>query len=170
MGVYLDGATDAVLVHDNEFTTSSIQVYVDASHLCVVSGNSFVAGTAAGVYLDGSNALVTGNTFPATGWNWGGIAVQNGSPVLRNNTFACLVGVDVFGGTPDVGTAAEPGGNSFVGCASYGLVHEGSLVVQAQGNVWKQTPPTSGVVLGVDITVQGTGSVVYGPGAGDHVP
>jgi len=159
--------TEAVTVRDNAFSGGFYAIRLDAGPLCEITDNVFAGGSNQALQLFGTTALVQGNSFTHGAHSDSAVWVFGGAPALRSNTFTSNVGVRISsGGAPDLGTADDLGMNNFAGVAGFAVKHEEATVVQARGNTWQHVPPTAGV----DIIVTGAGSVVYGPGAGDHVP
>lgn len=82
-----------------------------------------------------------------------GIDVEGGVLVLRRTDVVDNVGsgIEVDGGTVDLGTAADPGGNFFTGNGDFQLQDdrsEGAPTIAAYGNTWPQI--ISGVKTGPD--------------------
>jgi parallel beta-helix repeat protein len=188
--VYFQGTGGTPGVRDCVVNTNSVGVLLCKVDGAIVKGSSFLtgmgfpidavyAGSATsiesnvitgdgdlGVIADGTGGpTIKNNTFNnATGYTYGAIYSRS-SPKIRANKFQCANGVYVENAsTPDLGTAADPGGNDFSAVTTWGvkLVTSPSAVT-AIGNTWKHAPPTNGG----DIIVSPPGSVRWGTGATD---
>ena len=80
-------------------------------------------------------------------------------PVVRSNTFFNSLGILIGGdGNPDLGTESDRGRNDFRGIDGVCIQHDGGAEVWAVGNSWPNDPP----IMGVDIIIDGDGSVILG--------
>lgn len=111
-----------------------------------------------GVQNAGGSAFIVDNVFNNDAYTNGCLGLQD-SPVVRDNECNVTSGlaVRIFGGTPDLGTFVDPGGNLLGSQDAVGIVHQGSEFVNAQGNTWANDP----VSCKVDIELSGGGTVQY---------
>ena len=106
-----------------------------------VRGMYLLSGASPALSLTLSNLTVTGNTA-------GGITLSNGALTLRSSTLSnngAEGGLTLYGSAAaDLGTAASPGGNTFIGNSGPQLnsIVDAGRTVNAVGNVW--TPSVQG--------------------------
>ena len=160
-----------VTIDNNDFETPSLSVdgYSDA----VITNNRFTSTGLVGIQTQGSGSpTITGNTFTSTGFIVTAIlAGFSSTPKIRNNTFTLGVGPAVSiptasGSIPDLGTAADPGGNVFAVTGGLDFEHKGTASILAHGNTWSATPP----VCGAQIVITSTGFVEWGSGGAENCP
>ena len=191
-GVILENTGNPV-IENNVFDTSSYGVYTHCQGIATIQDNSF---TSPGIAVDtnGGAALIRRNTFTAQGSSaiqiagsprienntfissgyatYGALRVSSGSPVVRDNTFTLSGGPAVRidnDGFPDLGTAGEPGGNTFGGTNIETLrIETGGTVaeVYAIGNTWHAETPA----CGTEIVINNGATVYWGTGASDKCP
>lgn len=171
-GAYLLVCPDSVAIQDNEFILPAIplDLVLPVGTGTVVRRNYIAGSGQVGIQVQSGTPLIDSNSFLKPGGydTYGAIrcAFDNASPkVRRNQVQFCVLGVTILGGNPDLGTAGDPGLNTFV-VTGASVRHAGSAAVSAIGNVWPNSPPAGGV----DIVVTGTGSVRWGTGTGEIVP
>ena len=159
-GVYgCDGGTG--VVSDNHFITPALPVDIRGGGSCDVIDNLIEGNGQVGMQNQGGANLVAGNTFDQpTGYTYGCFSGGAGA-MLRDNDCNVATGmaIRVTGSqTLDLGTAGDLGGNILGTNNAVGIVVLDSADVHAMGNTWAN----GGVTCGVDIELQGTGSVTYG--------
>ncbi len=154
-----DGGTGVVA--ENHFVTPIQPVITSGGGSCDVLDN-WIEGSGQVGMVDAIGAnLVVGNNFNMPTGYAVGCFVGLGAPTLRDNTCDVTTGtaIQLVGAGPiDLGTAADPGGNTFGTNDAVGIVVVNSAQVQAVGNTWAN----ANVTCGVDIDIQGTGTVTYG--------
>ncbi len=159
-GVYgCDGGTGVIA--ENHFVTPALPIDIRGGGSCDVLDNWIEGNGQVGLQNQGGANLVVGNTFnnPA-GYTYGCVSAS-GSPTLRDNTCDVTTGIAmrlIGSQLIDLGTAADPGGNTFGANGAVGIVVTNNADVQAMGNTWAN----GNVTCGVDIDVQGAGTVTYG--------
>lgn len=159
-GVYgCDGGTG--VVSNNHFVTPALPVDIRGGGSCDVLDNWIEGNGQVGMQNQGGANLVAGNTFDKpTGYTYGCFS-GGGAPTLRDNMCGVATGIAMrlTGAQPiDLGTPADPGGNTFGMADAVGIVVLDSANVQAVGNTWA----SASVTCGVDVDLQGPGSVTYG--------
>jgi parallel beta-helix repeat protein len=168
-GVYLIASTDTSIVENNQFINPSIPIDL-ASGSAIVRGNRIVGSGQVGIHVQHGIAWIEDNVFDNPGGyaTYGAILCNfaEAMPVVRRNTFTCVLGVVINEGLPDLGTAGSPGHNIFTGVSGAAVRHASVEAILAIGNTWQHSPPTAGV----DIVITGAGSVRWGTGAGDIYP
>ncbi len=159
-GVYgCDGGTG--VISTNHFVTPALPVDIRGGGYCDVLNNLIEGNGQVGMQNQGGADLVTGNIFDRPAGYTYGCFSGSGGPVLRDNVCGVETGMAmrVTGSAPlDLGTPEDPGGNTFGTDNAVGIVVTDSADVQAVGNTWA----TGGVICGVDVELEGTGSVTYG--------
>lgn len=166
-GVWISTATGAFKVRDSTFGPSAFPIRGDSGSAGQISSNAFTTANYMAIQDVGFSGLIQGNTFTAATYADAAIRIENSStPTLRGNTFTCDKAVLVTLGLPDLGTAAQAGGNSFSAVTGFAVKHDAAGQVQAQGNLWQHAPPVAGDII---VTTLGA-SVKYGPNPADQVP
>jgi hypothetical protein len=170
-GVYDTGSTDGTIIENNQFLNGpALPVDLEGAHAATVRRNTILGNGQVGIQLNSTFALVEGNVFmQASGYKYGSISATGGSCRIRRNQ--CQNG-PIHGGiyvsafeTADLGTGADPGGNTFMGKGP-SIMFEGAGTITAIGNAFPQNPP----VCGTDIVLTDGGSVVFGSDAGQACP
>ena len=142
-GFQVDGGGSGVIRY-NTFSLNSFGIQFQGSSTAKVQFNTFTGGGARCLYIDFTSA-----------------------PLIRSNTCSVSTGpgVQVTGNAvPDLGTAADPGGNTFTTGSGADLDNSGTGIVNAYGNTWTNNPPS----CVAEIT--GTGTVYFGTGPSDNCP
>ena len=156
-GLFMDLSAGAI-VHNNDISSSSTGIRIHNATDCTIEFNTIRAGVI-GVSASGAGvaAVIRNNSFnPPGDYTYGAIDVFNGSPLIRNNTFTHGPALWVrFTGTPDMGTAANAGGNDMTAISGTVIQHDGSQQVTAFGNDWAVEPPTA-----TEIVITGAGTVL----------
>jgi parallel beta-helix repeat protein len=165
-GVYIYSSQDGVVIQNNAFLSMAIPIQVGASSSTRISGNTITGNGQVGIQISG-DPLIENNTFNRSeGYTYGALRCL-GSPIVRGNHFICTTAITIdLHHHPDLGTASESGNNDFSSASGVSVTHDGTATVYAIGNTWPNTPPEEGI----DIVVNGTGSVVWGTGPDDHYP
>ena len=192
-GIYLIGTGDPI-IENNVFDTSSYAVYTLCQGIATIQDNAVVGGsipvntlvgdtvirrntfTSSGqvaIQIQGGSPRIEENTFTSSGYStYGALRVWNGTPVVRGNAFTLSAGRAVTilnNAAPDLGTAADPGGNTFAGTNIETLrIETGATVasVYAIGNTWHAATPACGTEIVIN-----TGATVYwGAGPSDTCP
>jgi hypothetical protein len=184
-GIHMSGG--APLIENNTFATSSYGTYGDcsatirnndfqqialpldftsASAGCQVTTNTILGNGEVGIQVQSGAPSINGNTFTRTSnYTYGAFLIRSTSTaVLRNNVIQLTAGpaiTTIDSATPDLGTAASPGGNTLGSGAVVGLAHSSTSNVNAYGNTWAHNPPSCGVDIKRDA---GAGTVTFGPG------
>ncbi len=162
-GVY-SNCTGVALIRDNEFIEGSYieNVTGDAN----IIHNAFSGDTHRAISSANHSAFIDSNVFVGS-YVYAALRFTSGAtPTVRNTSITANAGycVQILGSAnPDLGTAAEPGGNTFASAGGPCVYSESVAMVSALGNTWPNSPP----VCGTDIEVSGTGNVAFGPGAAD---
>ncbi|MFZ1946296.1 MAG: choice-of-anchor D domain-containing protein [bacterium] len=170
-GLYSYHCQGAMVVEDNLFETMAIPINIMGSaNNTIIRENTFVGSGQNGVLVQQGIPVIEDNTFnnPDGYSNYGAVSCQSPSsnPRVRGNTFACARGVRIENGHPDLGTAGDLGGNGFSGVSGAAIYNIGTTSVSAIGNTWAHTPP----VCGSDIVITASGSVTWGTGPGQSCP
>ncbi len=156
-GLFLDNS-GAVHVHDNVINSRSGMRYFGITD-AVIEDNSITAEII-GIQAGFGTATIRNNQFLQTAnYMYGAIHNPSGSPLIRGNSFASGSPVLIVtqSGSADAGTLADPGLNDFSDVVGVVVRHEGTGNVMVVGNTWSTYPP----VVGTDIVITGTGSVVW---------
>jgi len=170
-GVYCNNGSGGMRVKDNVFRYMAIPIDVlGPSNNATIEGNTIIGSGQCGLQVQEGSPLIKDNVFDHPGGysTYGAIIVGAAlvNPKVRGNTFTCALGVNIEFGDPDLGTAAEPGGNDFSGVTGTVVRNGGTASVSAIGNTWPGAAP----VCGYDIVITGSGSVVWGEGPGEACP
>jgi parallel beta-helix repeat protein len=169
-GVYVLGCPDGPVIEDNVFQGMAIPMnIVGQATRATVRANTIMGNGAVGINVQHGSPTITGNTFDRpTGYTYGALhcGFPTATPKLRNNMFVCGLAVLIDAGRPDLGTAADHGGNDFAAVTGAVVKHAGSDTISAIGNTWPHSPPT----LNADIVITGSGWVRWGTGAGEIFP
>lgn len=161
-GVYNDSHVGQMTVESNLFVTMAICIDIaGSSDSTLIRGNTFVGNGQNGMQVQDGSPVIENNTFIKPGGyaEYGAIACS-GTPTVRGNVFTCARGVRIEYGSPDLGTAGDLGGNDLSGVTGAAIYHMGTSSVSAIGNTWASQPP----VCGTDIVTTGSGSVTWGAG------
>ena len=179
-GVTLHGGGNP-LVENNIFSTKYYGIYTHCIGIATIQENDFIEGS----YITNSHgdSIIRKNRF--SGHSSSGISVHYGSPRIEDNTFkasyvygALYLGYrtypvvrrntfEIFGGAaikigknalPDLGTASDPGNNTFIGNKGTAIISESVTTINAIGNKWNSSRP----VCGTDIKLPKNGSVIWG--------
>lgn len=170
-GVHITDCPDGPVVKFNTFLSSiaiPVNIQVTGTY-AVVTDNTITGSGQVGIqFQTGTEALIERNTFDqTTGYSYAAILCRGVAATIRSNTFICDKAIRIdYSGIFDIGTASDPGQNSFALVTGTSIEHNGTETIYAIGNTWPHTPP----IAGVDIVVNGTGMVIYGTGMDDHVP
>jgi len=141
---------------------------IDAAGTVTINGGSFEDNTYYGIYLAGGNADITGATVSYN--QEFGIAAEAGSRLkLRDTTMigntAGAVVLSGASGSADLGTASDPGGNTFQGTSGgfVGLTSNWTnATVQAVGDTWIAS------VEGADASGHYSNGLASGPATGQN--
>jgi hypothetical protein len=170
-GVYATSCTGGMVVQSNLFQSMSIPVNIQGTtDNSTFRSNTFVGTGQTGIQVQIGAPLIENNTFNKPGgyadygaiFSYGSLA----NPKVRGNAFTCARGVRIYFGTPDIGTAPDPGGNDFSGVTGAAIYHASAGTVSAIGNTWASQPPSCGST----IVVTGGGSITWGTGVGESCP
>ena len=166
--VWLDGGGTGVILTGGSISALGDAIDAESASYVQATGTTFsmvggatsttsfgvIAETATSVSL--TNATIDGFTI--------GIEMQAGTAKVRSTTIAnCGRGIDLVGGSLDLGTPMDPGANVLQTNKSTGLVVEESssatttLAVNAVGNTWIPK------VQGTDANGQYTSGTLTGP-------
>jgi hypothetical protein len=169
-GCYLQWDPAPLDIFSNQFNASALPIDINANAGSTIRGNTIIGSGQLGIQLAGPHT-VRGNTFNnPTGYAlYGAIRCWSGAfttPTVRNNTFICVKGILIDAGTPDLGTAADPGGNSFAGVTGLCVEQATTTTVMALGNTWPVPVPQ----CGTHIDTSGGGTVIWGSATGEQCP
>ena len=160
-GVYLNASPDTPVIGTNVFASPSLSINmtgVDSDPW--IDNNTFQSGSIVCVQVSSGYPRISGNTFEAgSGATYGAVRTRNltAAPILRSNIFQNSLAVQIQrDGFPDLGASGDPGNNDFTGVTGVCIQHDGTTDINAIGNTWPNDPP----VDGVDIIINGTGSVI----------
>jgi len=168
-GVY-SMCTGTATIQSNTFTDTSFPID-NAVGNAIVEGNTItrLGNGQVGIQIQHGSPSIQNNTFAASGFTYGALHVQNSaSPIVRGNIINAGTGYAVLTedtSAPDLGTALSSGSNVFSSITGTVISHGSSATINALGNTWP-----SGPSCGSQIITSGTGTVVWGGGAGDHCP
>ncbi len=164
-GVY-SNCIGSALVHDNWFKDGT---YVDnALGDIEISNNAFEGNASRAISIQHGNALVSGNTITGS-YSLSALRIQySGHTTVRQNTItqnnATEPCVQIMGNCcSDLGTAADPGGNTFTAAGGIAISLESDSTISALGNTWPAAPP----VCGTNIVITSSGKVGFGTTAAD---
>lgn len=158
--------TDTVRITGGSFTNNAANAVDFTGSSLNVSGTGFMhtdASSPHGIYIFDGQARIDGVTISGHGYgiavSSGGYARVRGSTITENGT-----GVATWGAV-DLGTAAEPGGNTILQNTQYNLHAEGpaTYTVHASGDTWD--PSLQGTDSQGHVTV---GNTLAGPVSGDN--
>jgi hypothetical protein len=170
-GVYFATSTGGVVVDSNLFVAQPIPLNMVGASNPIIRANTIIGSGMLGIQVMAGAPLIENNTFNKPGGYSGYGAIRCSSatsaPTIRGNSFTCARGVQILNSaTPDLGTAALPGGNNFSGVTGPAIYHETISSISAIGNTWAVTPP----VCGSTIVLTSSGSVTWGAGPGESCP
>jgi hypothetical protein len=160
-GVWVQYSPNMPSISGNEFRSTYLSVRGVETNAIIID-NLFSGSNLFGIIVERGVPRIEANIFePGVGGSSGAVTVQRETalPVLRSNVFQGALGVEIVDGNPDMGRSGDPGGNDFQAVTGVSVEHQGSADVSAIGNLWPNTPP----IIGVDIVITGSGSVMLGP-------
>jgi hypothetical protein len=160
-GIYVVNCPDMPWIAGNEFRSSYVDVFGAETNVVIID-NVFSGSFSLGVLVQHGKPWIEANTFQAgVGDTFGAVMAQRSTalPIVRANTFLGTLGVRIGDGNPDLGHYGASGGNDFQGVTGVSVMHTGSADVRAIGNLWPNTPP----IIGTDIVITGSGSVLLIP-------
>lgn len=162
-GVY-SACTGSAVIRDNDFINGS---YIDIQlGSAEIIHNTFTGNPGRAISTQGGSSVIDSNSLTGS-YSLGALRFHYSStPTVRRTSVTANGGpcVQILGNSnPDLGTAADPGGNTFGGTSGQCVYMESPATVDAYGNTWLHMPPT----CGADIVVVGAGMVVTGAGISD---
>lgn len=157
-------------IQNNEFLSGSLPVDINTQGDVLVYGNLFATNNRLAIQVQQGSITIDSNTFTGVySQAYGAVRLSSSSPKLRNNQFdvesgPCVV-ID-YNATPDLGTAADPGGNVFAGAGGVAIRNESSNWINAIGNTWHTSQPD----CGTEIIAVRRGVVAWGTGSQESCP
>lgn len=167
-GVY-DFCDGFSTIQNNEFLSGSLPVDINTQGSVLVYGNLFATNNRLAIKVQQGSPTIDSNTFTGVYSQTYGAVLLRSSSKLRNNHFDVESGpciVIKYNATPDLGTAADPGGNVFAGAGGVAIRNESSNWINAIGNTWHSSSPA----CGTEIIAVRRGVVAWGTGSQESCP